>query len=589
MSRRSRLLNKHIEVFWEPTNLWYGGTVTKYSKGKYLVKYDILNDDGSWEQEWVDLLDKQTIKWRLAPSIAPVTIAPVTIAPVIITTTIVQASGANITNVVNTTIIDTTTTNPTTNTAATHKSEEIDDEDAPTVASVTFEPLATMFKGCLFFRATKPKSRQSTVVTSLPFLVAGGLLKKNWKPPESKRYREDVTRLKLPFHFISTKYFGDNELAVHALSVLRVEWKNTGSKTRFQASSRVCSADSLLLAMKHHPQSNTGVFRDLQLFAEEQQRAVTLMDKNDIELADAHAKISGTKIALQVHAARQKKGKRPQMRQKNQSAALVTSVREYCSVLAHTDMRTVTLPTGLEEWSTVQNTSIKSRFETISAIMTRVADHSISTGRMHHETTAIAFFNSPLFGAFVNDFFEAHVKTGATSTGRLPMARGCRMAVYLHAATVEASEQATAVQNNTVVFRCYKTIWTDANRDRASVSSVQEWNLPLLKLVSEVVDAVVDKAEFFWGKDIVEMDQETFATMVVDCANEPSKTKKAALRRDIVGVRSYNQFVLEGQFILQLALKVGMRPLGFVELDLLTKVEWDNRVTRAGRRPQVER
>ena len=52
MSRRSRLLNKHIEVFWEPTNLWYGGTVTKYSKGKYLVKYDILNDDGSWEQEW---------------------------------------------------------------------------------------------------------------------------------------------------------------------------------------------------------------------------------------------------------------------------------------------------------------------------------------------------------------------------------------------------------------------------------------------------------------------------------------------------------------------------------------------------------
>ena len=94
MSRRSRLLNKHIEVFWEPTNLWYGGTVTKYSKGKYLVKYDILNDDGSWEQEWVDLLDKQTIKWRLAPSIVPV----------IITTTIVQASGANITNVVNTTI-----------------------------------------------------------------------------------------------------------------------------------------------------------------------------------------------------------------------------------------------------------------------------------------------------------------------------------------------------------------------------------------------------------------------------------------------------------------------------------------------------
>ena len=221
--------------------------------------------------------------------------------------------------------------------------------------------------------------------------------------------------------------------------------------------------------------------------------------------------------------------------------------------------------------------------------MCRIADHAISTGRMSATATASTFFNSPLLGSMVNDFFEAHVKTGATSTGRLPMARGARMGTYLHACAVDASEQATAVQNSVVVFRSYKIIWTDSNRDRASVSNVQEWNLPLLEFALEVVDSVVDEAAVFWGQDIVEMEQATFAKLVVEWSKETNTKRKTQLRRRIVGVRCYNQFVLEGQFILQLALKVGMRPIGFVDLDLLTKREWDARVTRAGRRPQVER
>lgn len=163
------------------------------------------------------------------------------------------------------------------------------------------------------------------------------------------------------------------------------------------------------------------------------------------------------------------------------------------------------------------------------------------------------------------------------------------MATYLHAVSVSGTQQeATAVQNSIVVFRTYKAIWTDANRDRAAKESQQDWNLPLLEFAQEVVDAVVAKGELFWGSDVVNMDQKSFASLVQDWSKESNKKHKTKLRRRIVAARSYSHFVLSGQFILQLALKVGMRPLGFVELDILTKAEWDGRVSRTGRRPQVE-
>ena len=220
--------------------------------------------------------------------------------------------------------------------------------------------------------------------------------------------------------------------------------------------------------------------------------------------------------------------------------------------------------------------------------MCRIADHSISTSRMSAEATAETFFNSPLLGTMVCEFFESHKKTGATSTGRLPMVRGARMACYLHAVFVSSSSHsASAVQNSVVVFRCYRGIWTNANRDRGAKESVQEWNLPLLQLAGQVVDAVVDHAETFWG-DVVHVEQHEFSSMVKKWASETDNKTKAKLRRRIVACRCYNSFVLDCQFVLQLALKLGMRPLGFVELDWLTKSEFDHRVDRAGRRPQVE-
>ena len=65
-------------------------------------------------------------------------------------------------------------------------------------------------------------------MAAVPFLVDGGLLKKNWKPPdwkppESKRYRADVSeRLNLPLSFVSTKHFGDLLLVTWSHVIYRV-------------------------------------------------------------------------------------------------------------------------------------------------------------------------------------------------------------------------------------------------------------------------------------------------------------------------------------------------------------------------------
>jgi hypothetical protein len=629
-----KLINKRVRVLWEPTNTWYKATVTKYKRSQHFIKYD------NQEEEWLNL-DADDVQFELelpaavaatpaavaappaaapaAPPAAASANTPVTgTSTTAATGTTATTAGATFTVTVTGSIgataalanapasapasapvigtINTPASAPvigTINTPVTGVANaDITPANTVTPASaparVVFEPLQKLFNGSLFFRATKPSTRQTIVVAALPFLVKGGLLKKDWKPPESKRYRTDVKRLNLPLSFVNTKNFGDKELTTHALTVLRSEWKRTGSNYRFQAASRICSAESLLLAMKHHPKTDTSVYRDLQLFLEEQQRAVNKMDKREVTLANARAKTSNNSIAAPIHALRQKKGKRPQMRQQHGESLLVKSVKVHCQKLASLDMRTVVLP-NMEEWSTVQSTSIKARFETTSKIMTRIASHSISTGRMEADATAATFFNSPLLGSCVCDFFESHAATGATSTGRLPMARGARMATYLHAVSVSGTPaEATAVQNSIVVFRTYKMIWTDANRDRAAKESEQDWNLPLLELAQEVVDAVVAKGELFFGSEVVNMDQQSFASLVQTWSKEHNKKRKTELRRRVVAARAYSHFVLSGQFILQLALKVGMRPLGFVELDLLTKEEWDARVSRTGRRPQVE-
>ena len=63
--------------------------------------------------------------------------------------------------------------------------------------------------------------------------------------------------------------------------------------------------------------------------------------------------------------------------------------------------------------------------------------------------------------------------------------------------------------------------------------------------------------------------------------------RKAELKRLIVGCRSYRRFQLETIFTAKFALLTGIRPMGFIAIDLLSANEWEARVNNS-RRPEVE-
>ena len=54
---KDALVKERIEILWSPTNVWYKGTIMKYSKksGLYHVKYDSPEGVEDEEWEWVDL------------------------------------------------------------------------------------------------------------------------------------------------------------------------------------------------------------------------------------------------------------------------------------------------------------------------------------------------------------------------------------------------------------------------------------------------------------------------------------------------------------------------------------------------------
>ena len=99
--------------------------------------------------------------------------------------------------------------------------------------------------------------------------------------------------------------------------------------------------------------------------------------------------------------------------------------------------------------------------------------------------------------------------------------------------------------------------------------------------------AIHNDARRFWGHAIVETTAAGFQALIRMRNGCTDIKEKAALKRRMVGVRSYRRFQLELVFTSQMAAVTGMRPLGFIAMDILSKADWDARV-RNGRRPEVE-
>ena len=185
-------------------------------------------------------------------------------------------------------------------------------------------------------------------------------------------------------------------------------------------------------------------------------------------------------------------------------------------------------------------------------------------------------------------FLQLHKATGAVATSRTPLLRAIRLATYLNAVDAAGTAAAsTCIQSALSAYRQYRSGWKSANRSRAARTVVQDWNLDLLELVNQVIMAVHDNARRFWGHKVVETTAEGFQSLIRTCHGCSDIGEKAKLRRQIVGVRSYRRFQLELVFTSQMAAVTGMRPLGFIAMDILSKADWDARV-RNGRRPEVE-
>ena len=183
---------------------------------------------------------------------------------------------------------------------------------------------------------------------------------------------------------------------------------------------------------------------------------------------------------------------------------------------------------------------------------------------------------------------QLHKATGAVATSRHPLLRAIRLATYLNAVDAAGTAAAsTCIQSALSAYRQYRSAWNSANRSRAARTVVQDWNLDLLVYLNESIAAVHNDARRFWGRTIVETTAAGFNALLRMCNGCSDIKEKAKLRRQIVGIRSYRRFQLELVFTSQFAAVTGMRPLGFISIDLLSKAEWDARV-RNGRRPEVE-
>ena len=226
---------------------------------------------------------------------------------------------------------------------------------------------------------------------------------------------------------------------------------------------------------------------------------------------------------------------------KQPRCALVTAVEVYTKNLCELKLDTAVIPKEIGECSVLHTMKPKHRKVTCVAIMKRVADHGINTGRLGADMKdASVFFRSPELPQMIEEFVQVHKATGAVATSRTPLLRAIRLATYLNAVDAAGTAAAsTCIQSALSAYRQYRSGWKSANRSRAARTVVQDWNLDLLELVNQVIMAVHDNARRFWGHKVVETTAEGFQSLIRMCHGCSDIGEKAKLRRQIVGVHLY--------------------------------------------------
>jgi hypothetical protein len=145
----------------------------------------------------------------------------------------------------------------------------------------------------------------------MPFIVGAGVLPKKWGPPESKVYVADEQKNRHPFSFVNPANFNDTMLATAARLTLKNAWKKCSVK-RYQASGRVVSLRSLLLALKHRSGTDPELFRSLTLHCERLEKVCVDLDAMDAkEKAVEAASIAKTIAAPLVAQRRQQQQQQP--------------------------------------------------------------------------------------------------------------------------------------------------------------------------------------------------------------------------------------------------------------------------------------
>ena len=247
--------------------------------------------------------------------------------------------------------------------------------------------------------------------------------------PEIKAYVRDVATNAHPFRFVSPTNFGDEALANAARTCLKKEW-GRASKSRYQQSGRVVSLRSLLLALKHKNSTDPELFRSLTLHTEALERVCAELDKEEAEKKRDAAMAINKNIAGSIANWRsggqgggpqsgpssgsgngQRSGqvgkKRPQLKMKQPRCALVKAVEVYMKNLCELKLDTAVIPKEIGECSVLHTMTPKHRKVTCVAIMKRVADHGINTGRLGANTKdASVFFRSPELPQMIEEFIE---------------------------------------------------------------------------------------------------------------------------------------------------------------------------------------
>ena len=374
-------------------------------------------------------------------------------------------------------------------------------------------------------------------VTSISFCLAAGLfVNKIWRKPRTNGFKQACRELNVNHLLQRTTQFSKPV----ADQIRRALSKETG----FAYSANIVSVSTLLVVLREFRAEKTLI----RAFKQFTFTAVEDCTKKTVSLKDEASK-QVTKLADQItETAITKRGFYRKFNNDHPFIRATTAfLKEVCSVkTVH-----IVLP-DFKRWSSVDRASPKKRWEIICRNFLRFCDFML---QIELGQTVDIFYDKGM-GHYVELFVSNLAKRNAW-VSVLPISRSISIGFYLiamHACAEDHPMKTNAIRNVIIARRIYNEIASKANASRNEKKLT--WNIFLLNGVQSVLAGLINFLR---------------PTIVSTVSPLLRRSKKAFLLS-----KAFAQLKVLN-FIFNLCLKCGFRPMLLVDINIYKQHEWETR------------